>query len=322
VPILMPLGNPFAKDGPNSVAINWAYYFWYTPIGWGAMWIKIPADKKTSLQQHVKLIMAYVPFVIWVVALVAFIGIVWVQTFLVPLIPNKALYVAANVCCPLVFFLMNKALSSIPLNLFLGGVNKSLSLLWTLGYAAMSATMQDWLFPGMPTDAAGLAAAFGMMGMGLFLSATEFIYEEEPIALIEAALHNICEVISGLSFVFIFSYNAFGPNESYIYMIDTLDRQAKINAIWMIVMNLTLNVGKLIAMMKLFPAKFDVVSFGYVQNFGLMALRKWYWLVVWLLVSTTCACGACMVMQHDGMDLSFKFREWKGTGPFNQHAHA
>jgi len=40
-PVLMPFGTPFAQDGNNSIASNWAFYFWYTPIGWGAVWIKI-----------------------------------------------------------------------------------------------------------------------------------------------------------------------------------------------------------------------------------------------------------------------------------------
>jgi len=279
----------------------------------------VPAEMKMSLQQHLTLVMAYVPFVIWVLALIAFIGIVWIQTFLVPLLENKILYVLANIACPLLFFMMNKALGMIPLEHFLGGINKNLSLLWTLGYAAMAATMQDWLFPGMPTDVPGLVAAFGMIAVNLLLSTIEFAWEHEPIPLIEAAMHNICEVISGVAFVGIFSYNAFGPNESYIYMIDTLDRTAKINAIKMIVVNLVVNVLKLVVMLKMFRSKFDEESYIHVQNFGLMALRKWYWLVIWLLVSTSCACGACMVMQHDGMDLSFQFREWRGTWPFVSH---
>jgi hypothetical protein len=273
---------------------------------------------RQTLQQHITLFMAYVPFVIWVVALVAFIGIVWVQTFLVPQIHTKALYVLCNVGCTILFFLINKALGQIPMEMFLGGINTSLALLWTLGYAAMAATMQDWLFPGMPTDFWGLTSFVGMVGINVILSAVEFHYESEAIPVIEAALHNVCEVVSGFAFAIIFTYNAFGPNEHYIYMIGNLSRKQKIDAIMMVLINLAINTAKLGVMLKLFPSKFDEASFERVQSFGLMALRKWYWLVIWLLVSTSCACGACMVMQHDGMDLSFQFKQWYGTWPFTQ----
>jgi hypothetical protein len=260
--------------------------------------------------------MAYLPFVIWVVVLVTFIGIVWVQTFLVPLLESKALYCAANIACTMSFFGINKLLGTIPMDMFLGGLKPSLAVLWTLGYAAMAATMQDWLFPGMPTDFWGLTSFVGMVGVNVVLSALEFHYEKEPIALIEAVLHNVCEVVSGFAFAFIFSYNAFGPNQDYIYMIDVLDRQQKINAIVMILINFVINTAKLGVMLKCFPAKFDADSYERVQTFGLVALRKWYWLVIWLLVSTSCACGACMVMHHDGMDLSFHYKQWYGTWPF------
>jgi hypothetical protein len=394
VPILMPFGNPFAADGPNGVAINWAYYFWYTPIGWGAVWIKmtlwnaelwdhsfffpfmrgqagffkmdesifpvlistvfavflywvgyqifsnpvpfgtisfgvpcfvvcfftlyifvVPSHMR-SLQDHWTLVMAYLPFVIWVVVLVTYIGIVWVQTFLVPRLDNKALYCVANIGCTMSFFGINKLLGMIPMDMFLGGIKPSLAVLWTLGYAAMAATMQDWLFPGMPTDFWGLTSFVGMVGVNVILSAIEFHHETEPIALIEAVLHNVCEVVSGFAFAFIFTYNAFGPNQNYIYMIDNLDRQQKMDAIAMIMINFVINTVKLGVMLKFLPEKFDDDSFERVQSFGLVALRKWYWLVIWLLVSTSCACGACMVMHHDGMDLSFQYKQWNGTWPF------
>jgi len=188
--------------------------------------------------------------------------------------------------------------------------------LWTLGYAAMASTMQDWLFPGMPTDFWGLASFVGMVGINVFLSAVEIHHETDAIPLIEAALHNVCDVISGFAFAIIFSYNAFGPNHRHIYMIDNLDAQQKIDAIAMVMVNLAINSIKLAVMMKVYPGKFDNESYERVQTFGLVALRKWYWLVIWLLVSTSCACGACMVMQHDGMDISFQFTEWYGTWPF------
>jgi hypothetical protein len=344
VPVLMPFGNPFAQDGPNSVAINWAYYFWYTPIGWGAVWIKmtlwnaelwdhefffpfmrgqvgffklnksifpvlistawavflywmgyqifsnpvpfgtisfgvpcfvvcfislyifvVPSHMRESLHHHWTLLMAYIPFVIWVVVLVTYIGIVWVQTFLVPLLDNKVLYCAANIACTMSFFGINKLLGTIPMDMFLGGLKPSLAVLWTLGYAAMAATMQDWLFPGMPTDFWGLTSFVGMVGVNVVLSAVEFQYETEPIALIEAALHNVCEVISGFAFAFIFTYNAFGPNQDYIYMIDNLDRQQKINAIVMILINFAINTIKLAIMIKFLPGKFDTDSYERVR---------------------------------------------------------
>jgi len=264
----------------------------------------------------VKIVMAYIPFVMWVCILVLFIGIVWIQTFMVPQIENKPLYCAANIACPLMFFLVNKYLAKIPMDMFLGEIKPSLAILWTLGYAAMASTMQDWLFPGMPTDFWGVLSFVGMVGINIMLSAAEFVHEHEPIAVIEACLHNVCDVISGFAFGCIFTYNAFGPNQEHIYMIDNLDRQQKMDALYMIVVNFVVNIVKLAVMLRYLPSKFDDESLERVQTFALVGLRKWYWLVIWLLVSTSCACGACMVLQHDGMDISFKYKEWYGTWPF------
>eukprot|EP00929_Paragymnodinium_shiwhaense_P033767 TRINITY_DN18484_c0_g1_i3.p1 TRINITY_DN18484_c0_g1~~TRINITY_DN18484_c0_g1_i3.p1 ORF type:complete len:544 (-),score=68.18 TRINITY_DN18484_c0_g1_i3:261-1772(-) len=39
--VAFPFGEAFKKDGDNSIAANWSYYFIYNVFGWGGLWIKI-----------------------------------------------------------------------------------------------------------------------------------------------------------------------------------------------------------------------------------------------------------------------------------------
>jgi hypothetical protein len=396
-PVMMPFGTPFARDGDNGILPNWAYYFWYTPIGWGAMWLKIvlwnselwdrefffpfmhsrpgffrcngtlavvlintlvatcfylggycifhnpvpigtisfgvpcfvvlfilmyvfvvPPESRATLRDHFRILRCWMPFVLWVIALCIYMALVWVQTFVVAGIENKALYVAGNIGTQALFITIRELFAMAPLEWFMGDQHLDLSMLWNLGYSAMCSTMSDWIFPGMPTDTAGLLSTAGVMLMNFVLSFVQFLRAKEITDICEAFLNNICDVISGWAFLFLFSYNAFGPNHGVIYIIAGMDQEAKLAALGMIGLNFLVNAAKLLAMFQMARHRYD--SDPELKKslvvFGLLAMRRWYWLIVWLLASTCVACGACMVMMQDGMDFSFTFKEWQGTWPF------
>jgi hypothetical protein len=394
-PVLMPFGNPFAKDGDNSIATNWAYYFWYTPIGWCAMWIKIvlwnselwnvtfffpfmhsrpgafqcnstliavlnstvfatmfycfgymvfrnpvpigtiafgvpcfvvlfinmyffvvPRENRASFRDHFRILRCWIPFVIWFMALCVFMGLVWLQTYIVMGIESKVFFVLGNVGVQFAFIAIRETLGAVPLEWFMGDQHLDLSMLWNLGYAAMCSTMTDWIFPGMPTDVAGLTSTALVILLNVVLSFVQFLLAKDLESLTGAFLNNMCDVISGWAFLFIFIYNAFGPNHRVIFMISEMSTKAKVEACVMIGVSVLVNAIKLLAMVKMAPRQFDPALLRQARAFGLMGLRSWYWLVTWLLVSTCCACGACMVMMHDGMDFSFRFKQWDGTWPF------
>jgi hypothetical protein len=48
-----------------------------------------------------------------------------------------------------------------------------------------------------------------------------------------------------------------------------------------------------------------------LAEFTHMMFAQLFWHFFILIASTALACGACMVMKHDGMDLTFQFNEWE-----------
>jgi len=395
LPVLMPFGNPFAKDGDNSIAINWAYYFWYTPIGWAVMWVKIvlwncelwgrdfffpfmhsrpgnfscnstivavvnstvfatlayccgylifhnpipigtltfgmpcfvvsfinmyffvvPSERRQTWRDHCRILRCWAPFILWFSALGLNMGLVWLQSYVVSGIQNKYLYVLGNVASQLAFIMIRESFGKIPLEWFMGDQHMDLSMLWNLGYSAMCSSMSDWIFPGIPTDAAGLTSTASVISMNFALGWYQFASATDPSEMLMCFLNSVCDVMSGWAFLWIFTYNVFGPNQRVIYMISEFSTRQKLEAIAMITLNFAINTIKLVLMFRVAATRYDAKTRTALRAFGLTAMRRWFWLVTWLLVSTCCACGACMVMMHDGMDFSFSFRQWYGTWPF------
>merc|ERR1719162_2524135 len=99
-------------------------------------------------------------------------------------------------------------------------------------------------------------------------------------------------------------------------MISDFDARQKWGQVAIILLYFSVYVVKLVMMFRVASNRYDPEMKKALKAFGLMAFRRWFWLVMWLLISTSCACGACMVMMHDGMDFSFTFKQWYGTWPF------
>jgi len=97
-----------------------------------------------------------------------------------------------------------------------------------------------------------------------------------------------------------------------------MTQHQKLSAVAMMSIMFCLSASKLTAMLLITKSTFVLYLQEALDEFGLESLRRYYWLVLTLLTSTSLACGACMVMMHDGMDLSFAFNQWEGTWPFNR----
>lgn len=401
-PILMPFGTPFAKDGENGIITNWAYYFWYTPIGWALLWLKmalwncelfgqefffpfmqgrsgnfkatralvpvlvtavfstalvtggylifhnpvplgtltffvpgfavmfismymflVPAASRSSWSDHIRIVRCWVPFVIWALGLTLYICVIWV----------KARYVGAaqhhttlDFLMPMgiqaLFIIIQVGLDKIPLKWLMGSHNEIFALLWNTAYGAMCACMSEWIFPEIPADFFGIASATAVMTVNVIMSLV-FWWMDWRAKDLEGILHkfmsSLCDVIAGWAFIFVFVYSAYGPNQDFIYCISGLTREQKLNAVVMIGANFLVNIAKFAFMLQIARSTHDLGLKNALNEFGMELLRSWYWPVLVLLASTTLACGACMVMMHDGMDFSFTFHQWAGTWPFNHH---
>merc|ERR1711963_306470 len=177
-------------------------------------------DRKQTLQDHFTLLRCWFPFVLFV----------------------------GNVSVQLAFLGLRELIGHIPLQHFMGCQHQHLAILWNLGYGAICSTMSEWIFPGMPTTPISLACCGTIMAVNFFFTLWAFNHEWASAStqgVLSEVLNSLCDVVSTWAFVFIFSYNCFGPNQHVIYMIADFDYQEKVNALIMIMVNLMVNVAKL-----------------------------------------------------------------------------
>jgi len=271
----------------------------------------IPAEKRQTFADHTRIVRTWAAFVIWVVLLCLYICLTWLLNFKARQIENQYGYFAATIGLQILFIAIRDIACAIPSDMLMGCVNHDMHFLWNIAFAAMYTSFTDWMFPGMPQNTQGYTAAALIIIVEVLLSYLEFrnmVSDFEGIG--EMLICQIVDVISGVAFIMIFAYNVFGPNKEYIYVIADMSTGQCINALGMISLNLVINTIKLGITLTVVPKKIPHEILHEEKIFALKILRVYYWPVIWLLISTCMACGACMVMKHDGMDMSFKFDMW------------
>jgi hypothetical protein len=282
----------------------------------------VPKEYRNTLRDNVTVLRCWAPFVIWVQALVVCTFLNWVCVNSANIFGDSPVIVnSVLIAVQLSFIVVEKCLCAIPVRWVMGAKNDDLALMWNLGYMATCTTFQEWLFVGTdlgPTDIAGTLLMW-LINIPLCLLQCRRAVDFDSH--IQVLLINACDVISGLAFLQIYLYNAYGPNQSHFYMICDLTETEKFATTITILVTVAIAVCKFWVIIKMIQANNTETELLHMKFFSLKALRQWYWLVVWLLVCVCCACGACMVMKHDGMDMSFRFLEWQGQNagwPFNQ----
>merc|ERR1712107_755659 len=130
------------------------------------------------------------------------------------------------------------------------------------------------------------------------------------IQLAIVTLHHTADLISGFGFVFLYLYNCYGPNQDNYYVLDELSENQKLIGFgWIMLMNF-FSVLRSVFYYKQAKQFFDAEELKKCEIFVKQMWDDWFWLVIFLLASTELICGACMIMKHDGMDLSFRWKEW------------
>jgi len=119
-----------------------------------------------------------------------------------------------------------------------------------------------------------------------------------------------CDVVAPISFLGIFVYNVFGPNKQYMYIIDEMSEEDAIMGVYKILLAIGAGVLKFGVILFATTKRFEPTVLTRLKNFGKISFSLYYWIIFWMLESTALACGACVIMKHDGMDLSWKFRSW------------
>lgn len=415
VPVALPFGNPFRKDGPNGIELNWAYYFWYNLIGWGGLWMKIvlcqcfvwdvtffipllqpsfndkrlfvpngslvavicsslfavlfylvgywifldpvpfgtisfgvpcfvvnfifiialvvPKEKRKNLEDYIHIIKSLCPFVIWVGALCGYTFLAWLLDYYARKeVGDDPTVMAIGGAVFLGNYIIEGILIMIPSGMFFGTEKQEIACIWRMAYFAQFNTFVLWMYPGFPSlPAVLLGGRFLVMaatGAWMWKKARQAVAPgaSEVVSMFggiqgpKGAAADLCVNVfldaiacffTSAGFLMIFAYNSAGPNKEYMYLIDDMSQSdfeggCMWIAIGMVVV--LLYIGSLYKMIHLqgFPEEIRMKTIETIT----VLMTEYYFLIWWIFVSSALACGACMVMKHDGMDLTFQFKEW------------
>jgi hypothetical protein len=388
--VAIPFGPAFRKDGDNSIAANWAYYFVYSVFGWSYPFFKvilvqafvwdtdffcpfmkfetgifevnksfavfvisivfatvlylvgygifkdpvplgtisfgapccvvcfalmyflmIPPESRKTLRDHILIVKVLIPFIFWLVGLCCYIVLTWLLYYPVNDIENYIGRTCAQVSISVSFNVIRTFLSGLPLRLTIGSVNDNLSALWRVSYRAQVSIFTMFMFPSMPN---GWLAPALIVVAGLLTNLLELLRAPKTIdacpTLIGLFTGLSCDILSSISFLGIFAYNAFGPNKQHMYIIDELSDEEAMTGIYKIVLAIGAAVVKFAVILGVTYFRFEPSVLTRLKNFGKLSFSVYYWVIFWMLESTLLMCGACIIMKHDGMDLSLRFRSW------------
>jgi len=373
-----PFFFPFMVCDEGFFSINWSliafiipelfstlfymlgYWIFQNPVPWGTItfgvpcfvvqficiyYFIIPADRRCSIADHVKIFQAFIPFVLFVLNLcynIFFTYIIYVKRdeWAEANNWNEATGTVLVVVCFLCIAAGKEGFLLIPYNVLMGAVDPEGGKLWRFAFVAQFRCFYLWMFPGLSDSkwvALPLLAGFSygktcyklvmlrravrkMVAKDSNARRSELLEGPEYESAFDRAIMLIYTLMADMwcvaSFLLIFMYNMKGPNKKYMYFLDKIpDSKFRTGVI-----GIGLNLAGAIFMIILFcivgavtfPPKFRQKIWGYYVSI----FTYWYWLILWLIISTTLASGACMIMKHDGMDISFRFEEWEGTPPF------
>merc|ERR1712217_465302 len=98
------------------------------------------------------------------------------------------------------------------------------------------------------TESASIMLTNILLSIWQYRSIMEVQELEDSMELTHLATHSLVDVLAGWAFMWIFCYEAFGPNSEYVYIICNLTHEGKVNAVIMIGLNLMINIIKLLVL--------------------------------------------------------------------------
>lgn len=273
--------------------------------------LMIPRASRVTLKDHILIVKVLIPFVFWLFGLCSYIVLTWLLYYPINDISNNILRVFLQICTSVAFNVIRAFLSDLPLRLSIGSVNDNLSSLWRVSYRAQCSIFTMWMFPSMPN---GWLAPLLIIAVGIITNLIELLRAprttEACPTLIGLYTGLSCDVLSPISFLGIFAYNAFGPNKQHMYIIDEMSEEEAIRGVYKILLAIGAAVVKFAVILVVTKRRFEPTVLTRLKNFGTLSFSIYYWVIFWMLESTALACGACVIMKHDGMDISMRFRAW------------
>eukprot|EP00931_Biecheleriopsis_adriatica_P082328 TRINITY_DN55750_c0_g1_i1.p1 TRINITY_DN55750_c0_g1~~TRINITY_DN55750_c0_g1_i1.p1 ORF type:complete len:350 (+),score=39.83 TRINITY_DN55750_c0_g1_i1:44-1051(+) len=131
------------------------------------------------------------------------------------------------------------------------------------------------------------------------------------IKLADFVMQQLIEVLTPLHFAVIFAFDVFGWNTRYMYGMDNVTSDQAWSTLRILLATLLIQTASAIYYIH------GLLQPGYLSHSELAFLWEllnricgmWSLHLVAAMASCTLIVGACMIMKHDGMDLSFQF-EW------------
>jgi len=276
----------------------------------------VPKDYRMNFQDHCDIIRVLIPFVIWVVGLCCFVVLMWVLNYQVSQLKGQAERTVARAVCFLAMLIIRELQCKLPLEQLMGAVAPDLALLWRVAFKGTLTTFCSFLFAGMPEEWTGPIVL--ILINNLFIAWRLYSIPDKPQSFKEVAgllLLQVCEITAPLAFMMLFAYNCFAFNKDRMYVMDKMSDADVVGTLYWNLVVIVLNTCRAVMVFRVVVTR-RTACMPKVSAFGKLVATEWIWLLVWGLIAVCLACGVCMVMKQDGMDMSFSYKEWEGTHPF------
>ena len=315
------------------------YYVFQNPFPLGTASLGIPCflfvffqlgiitvPEKASLTEF---ILCCIPFVIWFLTLCVYISLTWANVYLVQCQEDHGIFSLCNMTrlgLRVSFAVVNVAAKQAVQMFWATSEDdkyhddlSTLALLWSGSLHTQQIVFTLWIFPTIAGswDLFVLMLLFQVVKVSVELLLYEYALngKDRLMFFSEVVLDMVVPVI----FVAMFFIVINSANAQYMYIYEEIDAAGG-NFFGLIVLyTVATEVVSLLVVMKVMERSMGSEPFqALVANFHHLYVSDAFFPLTFLMMtSTILACGACMVLKHDGMDLSFQFTEWNGTWPFN-----
>eukprot|EP00929_Paragymnodinium_shiwhaense_P100184 TRINITY_DN62318_c0_g1_i1.p1 TRINITY_DN62318_c0_g1~~TRINITY_DN62318_c0_g1_i1.p1 ORF type:complete len:501 (-),score=46.35 TRINITY_DN62318_c0_g1_i1:374-1876(-) len=273
----------------------------------------IPKESRRTVSHHLTIMRVWLPTVLWFVALIGYTFLLSATHLVITKLPDRRARVFGLMCMHTVFLVIRSAFCMGTEEWFIGSISPEMGMLWRFTYKCQMTNFTMWLFPvvdpGMWITPL-LSSICGAMVMAWHLYRTPPAATWSVGELLKLSFCLFADICSAANFIVIFAFNHFGPNKRHIYIFEDLTDEQVYAGILKILFAIFGKILEAGAFLYIAKQRYSPGQLQQVRNFFVLTMNQWYWIIWTILVSSTLTCGACMVMKHDGMDLTLSFEEW------------
>eukprot|EP00929_Paragymnodinium_shiwhaense_P063127 TRINITY_DN31555_c0_g2_i1.p1 TRINITY_DN31555_c0_g2~~TRINITY_DN31555_c0_g2_i1.p1 ORF type:complete len:476 (-),score=40.22 TRINITY_DN31555_c0_g2_i1:49-1476(-) len=267
------------------------------------------------------LLYTLLPFFLWLVALVGYTCLVWITrevilTWRDGTVHGEVWFNAGMMSVHSLFLCIRGFFCYGTEEQFIGIISKEMGTLWRFAYKAQMTCFTMWMYPILNSGmwiTPLLSSLLGTSVLAANLYWIEMASYSVADELIKIAFCILADMFAAANFLVIFTSVGVGPNKKYMYIIEDLTDEQVLAGVLKMTCVIAGKTVEAFALWNLARRRFEERHIQHVRNFFIVCLNDWYWIIWCILMSSSLVCGTCMVMKHDGMDVSLKFSEWSGV---------